>query len=442
VLVVSGADDLAVQRAATVVSGREGLHALHGPVALVGDVQPADAEPRPAARTRLSELGRADDTVSGVGQHAISFSVEAAGLAGSGALPFDVDVSHSPLLDAPRSSFRVVVNGVPLAATSFRDLPPSRGVTRVELPAAALKPGPNNLSVEFDLSLPRYDDQVCARVPQEQAWAVLHADSALGLPADPAAAPDEVTLASYPFPFVRGGGLDTTLFVLPDGSSLGDGAALLRLVADLGRATRAPLLAPRAVRASAFDSTTVGDADVIVWGLPESNPVLGQLGGRLPIQVDASGRRLVLSRDLALAVRDAEGLGVVQAVPSPWAAGRTLLAVTATGAGDLSLAVDALRQGNLTGNAALASRAAPRAPAVGRTPTPEPLVLGGPAPAPLQVSTFRLRPRVEAPAATTGPATRLPLVVYAAAALATAALLVALGLVYRAFGPGGGRERW
>jgi hypothetical protein len=399
VLVVSGPDDQAVERAAGVVSGREGLRALHGQAALVSEVQapePASTGPTP---TRLSDLGRSDDTISGVGQHAISFSIESANLAGGSSLPLDLDVSHSPLLDTARSSFRVVLNGAPVATTSFRDLAPSRAHTRIDLPAAALKPGSNTLSLEFDLSLPRLDDQQCARVPTEQAWAVLHADSAL-VPTDTSANPGNVDLASYPFPFVRGGRLDTALFVLPDGDAerLGDGTALLRLVADLGRSTRASVLAPRAVRASEFDPASAANADVIVWGLPEANPVLGRLGERLPIQVDESGRRLVLSRDLTLAVRDASRLGVVEEVPSPWSsAGHTVLAVTATSAADLTLAVDALRQGSLTGNAALASRAVPQPSVAGRTPTPEPLVLGGPPPQPLQVSTFRLRPRIEAP---------------------------------------------
>jgi hypothetical protein len=111
-----------------------------------------------------------------------------------------------------------------------------------------------------------------------------------------------------------------------------------------------------------------------------------------------------------------------------------VLAVTATSAPDLTLAVDALRQGSLTGNAALASRAVPQPVVAGRTPTPEPLVLGGPPPEPLEVSTFRLRPRIEAPAAVA--ARRPPYVQYAAGALAAAAIIVALALAYRAFAPG------
>jgi Bacterial cellulose synthase subunit len=434
-LVVSGADDQAVERAASVVSGREGIRALHGQSALVSEIQPPAVSSSGPTPTLLSDLGRSDDTIAGVGEHAISFSIEAASLAGSSSLPLDLDTSHSPLLDSARSSFRVVLNGAPVATTSFRDLPASRGHTRVDLPAAALKPGSNTLSIEFDLSLPRLDDQQCARIPTEQAWAVLHADSAL-VPTDTPGNAGDVTLASYPFPFVRAGRIDTSLFVLPN--DLGDGTALLRLVADLGRATRASVLAPRAVRASEFDATMAADSDVIVWGLPDANPVLGRLGDRLPIQVDQTGRRLVLSRDLTLAVRDASRLGVVEEVASPWSGtGHEVLAVSATSAADLTLAVDALRQGSLTGNAALASRAVPQSVIAGRTPTPEPLVLGGPPPEPLEVSTFRLRPRIEAPSVVA--ARRPPYIQYAAGVLAAAASVVALALAYRAFAPGSDR---
>ena len=432
-LAVTGPDDLAVERAGTVVSGREGIRALHGQLALVADVQPSAAAAVTAAATamRLADLGRSDDTVSGVGEHAISFSIEAASLGGRASVPFDLVISHSPLLDRVRSSIRVVLNGVPLASTSFRDLTPSRARARIELPTAALKPGPNTVSVEIALSLPRLDDQLCARIPTEQAWAVLHADSAL-VPGDAPSGTDEVSLASYPYPFVRGGRLDETVLVVPD--DLGDGTAFARLVADLGRATRAALLTPRVIRASEFDPPVVGESDLILWGLPEANPLLAQLGGRLPIQVDDSGQRLVLSRDLTLVMRDSSRLGVVQEVPSPWSAGRSVLVVSATGAGELSLAVDALRRGQLTGNAALASRASPSVPVAGQSPTPEPLVLGGPPPQPLQVSTFRLRPQVEAPSAPS--ARRPPYVLYAAGAMGGLAVLIALGMAARAFGPG------
>lgn len=418
-LVVTGADDAAVEQAATAVGGRAGVGALRGDAALVSDAQPAPSvEPATPTPTSLADLGRADDLVTGVGEHAVSFSIDAAGLASRGALPFELVTSHSPLLDPVRSSFRLVVNGVPLSATSFRDVAPTRGLTRIDMPVAALRPGLNTLRVEFALALPRPADasSVCARLPVEQAWAVLHADSALEPPAGPPAEP--VTLASYPYSFVRGGRLDETVFIVPD--SLGDGTALARLVADLGRSTRGDVIQVHAVRADEFslDPAQAAGADVVVWGLPEANPVVGELDGRLPIQLDASGRRFVFSQELTLTVRDASKLGIIQEIPSPWSSGRGVLVVTATSPDELKLAVEALRQGGLSGNAALVSQA--ESVAVESAPT-----TGSARPA-LQVSTFRLRPST--PSASPAGGGRPPYVLLASAAVAAMAVLIAVAL--------------
>lgn len=430
-LAVTGADDQAVERAAVAMSSRAGLQTLHGDHALIADAQPA-AAPAAAgsAPTLLADLGRGEQTVAGVGDHTLSFSVDLPSLVGRGALPFDLVMSHSPLLDRARSSFRIALNGVPLTAASFQELAPARGTKHVELPAAALRPGSNTVDVTFSLRLPgegARGNQGCQSEPGEQAWAVLHADSRFDPPIGGAPAAADVTLDVYPYPFVRQGSLDEALLVVPE--SLGDGAALVRFAADLGRQTRAAVMGLRAVTASTFTPAAAASAsDVMLWGLPQENPLLGRLGSRLPIRVDER-RRLVLSRDLLLAVRDNAALGVIQEIPSPWVAGRTVLVVTATDPAAMPLAVQALRQGPLAGNAALAARLSPQPLAPGASPTPSPLATGAASSAPVQVRTFRLTARrlmVDVAA------TRRRYVWIAALSIGAAAALVAGSLAYRA----------
>lgn len=435
-LAVTGQDDPALERAALAVASRAGIRALRGSFALIPEATPARDAPTGNQLLQLADLGRADETVTGIGDHALTFSVDGLGQAGRASVPFNLVVSHSPLLDRARSSVRVTLNGVPLGASSFQALAPSRGALRLTLPAASLRPGANTLGVQFSLALARTEDQLCAPVPAEQAWAVLHADSAFETGAAVANGPTgEVTLAHYPYPFVRKGGLGELLMVVP--TSLDTTLEpLVRLAADLGRASRADVLMPRAVRADEFalDSALATEYDVVLMGLAPQVPLLAQLGGRLPVQVNPNERRLDLSRELTLAVRDSTELGVIQSVGSPWSATRQLLVVTATSANGLPLAVEALRQGNLTGTVALVSRREPLPEMPGRTPTPERLAVGGPLPEPLQVSTFSLRPRIEPPGNESG--RRLPYLLAVALVAVAAALFMAGTLVYGAFDVG------
>lgn len=427
-LAVTGEEDQAVERAATAVASRAGLRALRGSYALVGEAFPVDAPALGAGSAiTLADLGRGDDLVSGVGDKTLFFLIEAAGSSTSGSLPFDLVLSHSPLLDEPRSSVRVVLNGVPVGSVTFRGLAPQRAVARVNIPAQQLRPGPNLINLEFSLQLPPFEQGAgCASLPVEQAWAVLHKESRIQPPTGDA--PREITLGSYPFPFIARGRLSDTLIVCPD--DLGDANALVKLAADLGRQSRADVMELDAVTVSDFDPASDRAAkNVILLGQPSQNRVLAGLQDRLPIQLDGD-QRFVFGRDITLAVRDLSNLGVVQLIQSPWVSGRWLLAVTSTSDRGADLAVEAVRQGGLSGNAALASLAEAPRPAPGRTPAPERLAVGGPLPERLEVTTYTLRAAAAAAPAAQAP---FPYALVAALVVGVLALLLAFVLVYQAY---------
>lgn len=431
-LVVSGTSDRAVEKAALALAGRDGIAALRGTSAIVADAVPFAAYSDQAGATRLSDLGRRDDQVNGVGDHAISFTAFLPTVARDASVAFDLTVSHSGLLDQNRSSMRIIVNDLPLESVAFRDLQPVHAVRRIDLPGAALRPGANAVRVEFSLRLPGLAErEACNAVPVEQAWAVLHADSTLHPPAGIDRAAGEPSLGTYPYPFHRNGRIDEVLIVVPD--SLGANAqALAQFLGDVGRGTRAGLLRPTVVSAQAFDpARDAADKDVILFGLPSEDPVLGSLGGRLPVEVGAD-QRLVLARELTVRVADLERLGVVEEIVSPWSAGRAVLVVTGTSAEGLDYAVEAIRQRALAGNVVIATRQQPRAPVAGASPTPQPLAFGGPAPIPLDVSSYRLRPAVLAPEQEQRP----PWMLIAAAVIGFLAFVIAAAQSYGAFRAG------
>lgn len=397
VLVVSGKTDDAIAKAALALAARGGIEALRGAYALVPAIAPAPAAPAAARSITLSDLGLGDQQLNNaLGDRSLSFTVYLPVMAKDASLPLDLRVSHSGLLDQSRSSMRVLVNGLALESIALRDIAPTHGSHRLLVPGGALRPGANVVTVEFSLRLSGHPGGGCAAIPVEQAWVVLHSDSALTPPAPEAVRSGQPDLSAYPYPYQRLGRLDDTLIVVPD--DLGaNPQALAELLCELGRGTPSTLLQPRIVTARSFDpARDANDRDVILFGLPADNDILGKLGARLPVEV-SQGQRLLLAPDLTIRIADPARLGVVEEVSSPWTPGRSLLVVTGTSAEGLDLAVAALRQRDLSGNVVIASRRQPRPPAPGATATPEPLVYGGPAPIALDVSSYLRRPALLAP---------------------------------------------
>ncbi len=432
VLAVTGVTDDAVAKAALSLAGPGGIAALRGTYALVPDVVPFDLPSGAGSVIRLSDLGRKDEQVNGVGDHAVAFLAFLPAVARDSAIPFDIAISHSGLLDQDRSSMRVLINDLPLESVALRDLAAVHAVRRFALPGSALKPGSNTIKIEFSLRLPGITGRdTCNAVPVEQAWVVLHADSAIFPPSGASVATSDPTLSTYPYPFQRRGRLDDTVIVVPP--DLGaDPQALVQLLCEIGRDTGSSLLRPAVVAADRFDpARDAKDRDVIVAGLPADNAVLGDLGARLPVSV-GSDQRLVIARDLTIRVADLERLGVVEEIASPWSAGRAVLVVSGTSADGLDLAVESIRQRDLSGNVVVASRRQTRPLVPGATATPEPLAYGGPAPIPLDVSSFLLRPEILAPQQVFRP----PWALIAAAVLALIAVLVAVAEAYEAFRAG------
>ncbi len=436
-LVVSGTSDAAVSKAALALAGRDGIAALRGTYAIVSQATPYTSPAGAASlATRLSDLGHKDEEVNGVGDHAISFTVFLPSVPRDASVALDLAVSHSGLLDQDRSSMRVVVNDLPLESVAFRDLAPVHAIRRIDLPGAALRPGANALRIEFSLRLPGLAaSDACNAVPVEQAWAVLHADTAIIPPAGPERGASAPSLDAYPYPFNSNGRLDDVLVVVP--TRLGQNAqALAQYLCDLGRTTRGGVLRPTVVTADAFDpKRDAANKDVILFGLPQDDRAIGDLGPRLPV-VLGSGGRLVLGPEITVRVADLQRLGVVEEIASPWAPGRTVLVVSGTSAEGLDYAVEAIRQRALSGNVVVATLQQPRALLAGAAATPEPITVGGPPPIPLDVSSYRLRPQILAPQQRPRP----PWVLIASAVVVLIAVVIVAAQSYAAFRAGEDRQ--
>jgi hypothetical protein len=432
VLAVTGGTDAAVLKAGRTLSARISAKLLGGPFVYVKEVVPGRSltAGEDTITTRLEDLGRVDDTVIGVGDHALSFTLPLAGsLTGRLGVPLELVLSHSPLLDRERSSARVVVNSIPVYAVRFKDLPATRGVLNVDLPLSALRPGDNAVEIQFSLYLPwlgRLDNgqEDCSRIPFEQAWAVLHGASAFKLPAT-LGTPAEVTLANYPYPFVDKQRMDQTAFVTP--VRIDRLGGFLQLAADLGRTAQGEWLTPRVIPAAEFKPGGP-DANLVLWGTPADNPAIAALGSYLPLLVrQEQQERFILSDELRMNLREDVDVGILQVIPSPWMPNRYVLVVSATSEQSLPLAVRALNQRGLGGNLALVQPPQPGTPVPVSSTTPNP----SSAREQLRITTYSLKPAEQSPYVRR--AAPVPLAGLLAGGAGLLALILALVLAYNAF---------
>src|SRR3954449_13338730 len=93
-------------------------------------------------------------------------------------------------------------------------MPATRAVWHVDLPPGAVRSGQNTVELQFSLYTVPSSRRDCGRIPIEQAWAVLHPETSYRLP-ESLAAPQEITLGNYPYPFLDRSGLSGTTFVFP-----------------------------------------------------------------------------------------------------------------------------------------------------------------------------------------------------------------------------------
>ncbi|HEX6512362.1 MAG TPA: cellulose biosynthesis cyclic di-GMP-binding regulatory protein BcsB [Chloroflexota bacterium] len=424
VLVVSGATDAAVLKAATTLSLTKGVRFLGRDSAVIDELQPEESSASGSVQggrrvVALSDLGREDQPVSGAGDHDLTFKLDLPGVPqGRNGLALNLVVSHSPLMDLPQSSMQVLANGIPVTSVGMKQIDATRATVQVNLPARALKVGPNTFDVVFTLRAVLPQGPVCATIPNEQAWAVLHSDSNLQLSDQITTAPTEVGLTDYPYPFVGPDGLAQTLFVVPRGL---DATPFAQYLVDLGRSLRSDSVPPQVVTEDEF-AQQPRDANVVIWGTPTQTKLLSQLNDYLPLTVSTGAQATFsFSSNLLLTVKDAGTAGVVEEGLSPWSPGRRVLVVSGTTPDSVMLAVNGLAQPGLADNLALITPATARPQALA---TPE---SGRP---PVQVTTYKIRPRAQPPS---GPLPFVSLPILLAAGLALLALVMAFSMAYQAF---------
>ncbi|WP_114395313.1 UDP-forming cellulose synthase catalytic subunit [Oleisolibacter albus] len=222
--------------------------------------------------------------------------------------------------------------------------------------------------LEFYYALHPVDRGECQPTLPENLRTVIDPDSEIDLSGAVhfTAMPNLAHLTGAGFPFTRMADLGETVMVLPDRPEPADLEAALDLFGLTGAATGFPATRVQVRRANAGDAQ-LRDRDIIIIGDFARQPLLQRWGQQAPVkqaggvlalntlsplyrlytilddELEAAGMGEPAEAERAL-IDQAGGLGILMSFESPVTAGRTVVAVTGTGAATLPRLTAALRQ--------------------------------------------------------------------------------------------------
>lgn len=339
-LVVAGADEQELLRAAAMLttrSARAGLGGTHlDPVQL----QPQSLPPKPS-RSTLADLGLSTKRVRGIGLHDLYYPID---------VPYDwkttseasaeIHFTHGPAISAA-SLMTAYINGFETANIRLDNRNDDDGRLVMQLSPRQLHPGRNWLHLVFDLHMPRED---CKFRYFDEAWAEVSAEeSLLNLAHVVSAAPLE--LHYLPSHLIVPDDLSTDLFVLPAAPSNTDLTAMVRLAAKLGTYSAADTLR---IRATTADQFAPGEetVNVIAIGSPETNALIGRYDAALPQPLALVNGQLAPSAGRPLLAEELTGQAAyIEVLPSPWSRFDSLVVLSAHTPSLLLRAVDVIPTG-------------------------------------------------------------------------------------------------
>lgn len=322
ILVLSGNGAEGLRRAVQAVIQPGFANLARGTFALVPELPRVEGSNVAAAPSvwSLQTLGLGDQVVRGIGLQTVDVGLDLPVARTASGAQLVAYVSHSPFTTGDRSFFNVNVNDVPVKGVYLSADNEQRGRLEISLPGSALRPGRNSLRFQFELHLARSED--CARSGGDQAWGILHRDSALTI--DFGANRSGGSLENLPAPFT-----ESTLLVLPASPGANELAAAFLIANQFGRELGERVSAITAVAVDRLDRGQLRAAHVILLGQPSDQPLLTEALAVGPIGLDGNGRFLRTSRT-NLRLQSDQPLGMLVLQTSPWASNKSTLAISGT----------------------------------------------------------------------------------------------------------------
>lgn len=326
VLVVGGGDDAAVIKAGKALSAGTLRGGSQPNVAVVADVRAASTIANVATERSFATLGYGETTVTGRGNHLMTFNfdVPADRSVGSDAY-VNLVLNHSTLLDYDRSSVTFTLNGQPIRGLRLDDETAALNTLRLNIPASAVRSGVNELAIDTQFA----PEIACSTSDATDLWMTIWPESALHLPLNSldSRTVSRFDLGNYPQPFSSNASLDTTAFVLPSNDPVAWDVAA-QVAFKLGTHTAKQVVDLTVAYGDAIPENVRTERDLLVIGQPQALALIGELSDALPLPFEAGTNTATERGELVMyrTPQDTDS-GYVQLLTAPWNAKRAVLVV-------------------------------------------------------------------------------------------------------------------
>jgi uncharacterized repeat protein (TIGR01451 family) len=356
VLLVTGAAEEAVYKAAQSLSLETRFPDLKGPAVLIREIRhsPPLTETLSVDHT-LADLGYTDKTVYGMYDQEITYWFPVPlGWSLTDDAYFRLLFGHSAAIDEQVSTLTVLLNDIPWASVSLDESNATGGMLELDLSDSRIRHGTSNkISIQSWMQVSK--DQ-CERIDIEQVWLNVSQDSLLHMEHREQGT-GVLDLDYFPFPFNTQPDLSDVLFALPSLPGVAEVEGVLRIAYALGGSTTGDGFRPAvALGGETLDAESLGRYHIVAIGRPSTSSLIRQINPLLPQPfVPGTDKIEYQIGEVLLRLPPDISLGYIQEISSPWNEDRALLAVTGTTDEGIEWATWALSQKmwRLEGNLAL-----------------------------------------------------------------------------------------
>lgn len=284
-LLVTGADDAAILKAALALAGGQVITGREKSTAFVSAAFVPQVPALKVEQTFAELVGEPlVFSVAGVSTRDIPFYVPPGSAIGADAT-LDLAFAHAQLLDFLRSGIVIRLNGVSIGSIRLSDASSNLNTVRLILPASAVRAGVNTLEIQVEITA----RDACSDWRSGALFVTIFPESVLRLPASstPILALRSTDLGSFPAPFAETDLSGTTFVLPPDDADSWTAAG--RLAFSLG-AQGAGISTPNVQVVPAGGSFTPEAGDYIVIGQPGRASAIAALGSVLPVPFAPDGQ--------------------------------------------------------------------------------------------------------------------------------------------------------
>ncbi len=345
-LIVTGASDVAVARAAQTLSVIKPRYGFFSNLVIVTDFYETFSKAKNSTDTfSLADLGFENTTFYGINaqKRSVNFFIPS-NWRFVDKPTLTLSYLHSSQLQFNVSSLTIKLNNEPVGSAPIDDKVLGERQVVIELPRADLKLGGYN-RLDFEAIL-NVEFSGCVFPDKNLTWIRINDTSQLKLPHVEAEEDETHVPATLRNPFSSFASrqdLSDVWFSLPQTLTRNDLVAMINAAQALGSLSGGPGFAPKVTRGVISDAEQLKRHHIIAFGRPTSNPVIATVNEHLP-QPFVPGEDNLRQEigNVVYRLPANFSIGLLQSLPSPWNPGKAMLVATGTTPEGVEWATNAL----------------------------------------------------------------------------------------------------